>query len=385
MPSALRKLPEPTPEAFQEELQPGTPLLHGQFTIDAFLNSGGFGMTYLAHDAQKRRVVIKECFPESFCRRSAAVVVARSRAHQAGFRSVVKRFVEEAVSLSKLSHPNIVAVHQVFEDNDTVYMSMDYIEGSDLLDTLEDGAERLAPVQITRILAGMLDAVGFIHSKGVLHRDISPDNILLCANTGKPVLIDFGAARDLAGKTGRALTAMRMVKDGYSPQEFYLQDGEEGPSSDLYALAATFYHLIAGRAPANAQLRLAAVTARIADPYEPLVGKVSGYPEAFLAAIDRALSLFPKDRMTSAADWMAILRSGEPDAKWDAVAARRLDDRASVKVTAKSGKSFWSTLVASATMFAVVVGFALPLGHQVSASTPSAVAQDAKTVAAMAP
>jgi serine/threonine protein kinase len=388
MSSALRKPPEPTPlptpEVFEGELQPGTLLLHGQFVIDAFLNSGGFGMTYLARDAQNRRVVIKECFPEAFCRRSTSVVVARSRADQAGFRSAVNRFVQEAVSLSKLTHPNIVAVHQVFEDNDTAYMSMDHIEGHDLLDTLEDSARRLAPAQITGILTGILDAVGFIHRKGVLHRDISPDNILLCATTGKPVLIDFGAARDLTGKTGRAHATMRMVKDGYSPQEFYLQDGEEGPSSDLYALGATFYHLIRGKAPVNAQLRLAAVTARIADPYEPLLGRVSGYPDAFLAAIDRALSLFPKDRIASAEDWLAILKSSAPATKRGAMAARRLDDRASVRVPAKSGKSLWSTLVASATMFGVVAGFALPLGHQVSASTPTALAEDATTLAAMA-
>lgn len=242
-------------DSFIDELKPGTKLLHGQYVIDSFLNAGGFGITYLARDSLDRKIVIKECFPGAFCRRSRYIVQARSRAHQNELKSIVRLFVQEARSLAKLSHPNIVGVHQVFEDNDTAYMALDFVEGRDLLDTIEDPKNGLTPAQIKALLKDMLDAVGFIHDQGILHRDISPDNILIGKDM-RPVLIDFGAAREEATKQSRVLSALRVVKDGYSPQEFYIAGSDQGPSSDLYALAATFHHLIAKDVPPNSQAGL---------------------------------------------------------------------------------------------------------------------------------
>lgn len=298
-----------TSDSYLDELAPGTELLQGQYKIVKFLNSGGFGITYLASDSLDRKVVIKECFPSSFCNRSRSIVQARSRAHTAELRSVVQLFVQEARSLAKLSHPNIVGVHQVFEDNETAYMVLDFVEGRDLLDTLEDDNHGLTAPQIKGILKDVLGAVQFIHSQDILHRDISPDNILLDADL-RPVLIDFGAAREEATKKSRVLSAMRVVKDGYSPQEFYIQGSEQTPSSDLYALGATFYHLISGETPPNSQARLAAIASGDNDPYLPLVGNVKGYDTKFLAAIDKALGILPKDRMQSARDWLDGMESG---------------------------------------------------------------------------
>jgi hypothetical protein len=139
----------------------------------------------------------------------------------------------------------------------------------------------------------------------MLHRDISPDNVLI-AKSGEPVLIDFGAAREQASKSNRAMSALRVVKDGYSPQEFYIAGSEQGPWSDLYALGATFFHLIAGEAPVNGQARLAALAQDQADPYVKLDGRFEGYPPGFLAAIDKALSTMPKQRVQSAAEWLAM-------------------------------------------------------------------------------
>jgi hypothetical protein len=139
----------------------------------------------------------------------------------------------------------------------------------------------------------------------MLHRDISPDNVLI-SKTGEPVLIDFGAAREQASKSNRAMSALRVVKDGYSPQEFYIAGSEQGPWSDLYALGATFYHLIAGEAPVNGQARLAALAEDRPDPYVKLEGRIEGYPPGFLAAIDKALSTLPKQRVQSAAEWLAM-------------------------------------------------------------------------------
>ena len=287
---------------FTDELKPGATLLQGQFVIEGFLNSGGFGMTYLAKDSLDRIVVIKECFPASFCRRNNNVVRARSREHQKEFKSIVRLFVQEARRLSKLSHPTIVGVHQVFEDNETAYMTLDYVDGQDLLDILEDGKRNLGQSELRYILLKILDAIAFIHDQNILHRDISPDNILL-DRSGDPVLIDFGAAREKATQASRALSALLVVKDGYSPQEFYIAGSEQGPSSDLYALAATFYHLVIGKAPPNSQTRLAAIAAKEADPYQSIVTQAAGFDHDFLAVIDKALNIFPKDRVQSAEEW----------------------------------------------------------------------------------
>lgn len=303
-------------EKFADELLPGTPLLHGQYVIEQYLNSGGFGITYLAKDSLHRRVVIKECFPSAFCRRSETIVGVRSRAHANEFRSIVKLFVQEARSLARLRHPNIVGVHQVFEDNDTAYMALDYIEGRDLLDIIEDANADLQPHHVEPMLREVLDAVKFIHAEGVLHRDISPDNILLNQDN-RPVLIDFGAARETATKASRVLTAMRVVKDGYSPQEFYLSGSDHYPCSDLYALGASIYHLLTGETPPNSQERLAAVAANDPDPYEPVAGRVEGYDRPFLSAIDKSLNIFPKDRLQSATEWLEMISAPSAIGKSD--------------------------------------------------------------------
>ncbi len=295
-------------ELFADELKPGTRLLYGQFKVESFLNSGGFGITYLARDSLSRLVVVKECFPASFCRRVDNVVGPRARQRQEEFRSIVDQFQQEAQNLARLDHPYIVKVHQVFEDNETAYMAMDYIQGPDLLETVEGKVPRLTPQEITTILAKVLEAVGYVHDQGLLHRDISPDNILLDRESGNPVLIDFGASRKEMTRKSRALSGLRVVKDGYSPQEFYIAGSKQAPCSDLYALAASFYHLITGETPRSSQERLSAIANREADPHQPLSGRIAGYPAGFLAAIDKAMSIFPRDRLQSAAEWQAMLR-----------------------------------------------------------------------------
>ena len=284
-----------------EALPPGTPLLGGQYRIERYLSSGGFGITYYARDSLDRRVVIKECFPEAFCSRENKTVLARSRSHEGEFRSFVDMFVREAHAIAKLNHPNIVGVHQVFEDNETAYMALDLIEGQDLLDLIETGGGLDYP-RAKDILMKVLDAIATVHAQDMLHRDISPDNILIDA-WGNPCLIDFGAAREEASKKSRALSAVLVVKDGYSPQEFYIAGSQQTPCSDLYALAATFVHLITGAAPPNSQSRLAAIASNNPDPYRPLVGRVKGYARDFLEAIDTAMNVFPQDRLQTAEDW----------------------------------------------------------------------------------
>ncbi|MBE0412315.1 serine/threonine protein kinase [Yoonia sp.] len=372
-------------DSFVDELKPGTKLMHGQYTIESFLNAGGFGITYLARDSLDRKIVIKECFPGAFCRRSRYVVQARSRAHQNELKSIVRLFVQEARSLAKLDHPNIVGVHQVFEDNETAYMALDFVEGRDLLDTIEDPNHGLTPTQIKVILKEALGAVGFIHEQGILHRDISPDNILINAQF-HPVLIDFGAAREQATKQSRVLSALRVVKDGYSPQEFYIAGSEQGPSSDLYALAASFYHLIAKQVPPNSQARLAAVASSEPDPYVPLVGRITEYEDSFLAAIDKALAVLPKDRLQSAREWLDMM-DGLPGNVTPLKVGTAIKPAAKaapvIDVAAPQQKSKLPMLLGSAAVLAIMVGVGvmlMPGRDDTAVSTVVAVPSDTPPV-----
>lgn len=291
-----------------DELPPGTVLLHGQYVIESYLVRGGFGITYLARDSLDRIVVIKECFPAAICCRVGGNVQARSQRQADQFASVLRHFIREARRLSRLHHPDIVGVHQVFEERDTAYMALDHVNGSDLLTILEDTPGRLTPTLVGSLLGATLGAISYIHDQGILHRDISPDNILL-DRTDSPTLIDFGAAREQATRENRALSALLTVKDGYSPQEFYLSDEPQRPSSDLYSLGATFYHVLTGEAPPHSQQRLSAVAAQREDPYLPLEGRIPGYDPRFLATIDRALAIFPDDRFQTAAEWKAAIEA----------------------------------------------------------------------------
>lgn len=298
-------------DVFVDELKPGTELMHGQYTIESFLAAGGFGITYLARDSLNRRVVIKECFPGNFCRRQNVSVMPRSRAHQNELTSVVRLFAQEAMSLAKASHPNIVGVHQVFEENNTSYMALDFVQGRDLLEILTEDPDSLTPDQIAGYLEKILGAVQHIHDLGMLHRDISPDNIII-SEANEPILIDFGAAREDSSadqKVTRMLSALRVVKDGYSPQEFYIAGSTQGPSCDLYSLAASFYHIITQDMPPDSQSRLQSRAGNEDDPYIPLGDRVEGYSKNFVTALDKAMAILPNERMQSANEWLAHMNN----------------------------------------------------------------------------
>ena len=168
---------------------------------------------------------------------------------------------------------------------------------------IEEEPERLTPDLIRNLLKQSLSAIQYIHERGILHRDISPDNFLLDWDDNL-TLIDFGAAREHVTKAHRALSALLAVKDGYSPQEFYLPGVGQTEASDLYALGATFYHVITGEAPPHSQERLAATASDTGDTYVPLVGRITDFDDVFLGMIDRALDVFPEGRPQSATEWL---------------------------------------------------------------------------------
>ena len=292
-------------------LRAGTALLFGQYTILGYINCGGFGITYLAEDSLGRKVAVKECFPGELCYRTGNEMRPRSPSYKAELEAIVDHFVKEAQRLASLKHDNIVHVHQVFEENATAYIVMDYVDGPDLLDIAESEDANLDPAVVEALTEKMLHAIAYVHSRGILHRDISPDNILIKKN-GEPVLIDFGAAQRTSETTASVPTRLKFVKDGYSPQEFYIPDREQGPWSDLYSFAASLHHVIAGYAPEDGQKRLAALAAKETDPYQPLAGRIEGYSPGFLKAIDKALETLPANRIQSAEDWHAMLGGNKP-------------------------------------------------------------------------
>ena len=368
-------------EEFVDELKPGTELLRGQYVVEDFLAAGGFGITYTARDSLNRPVVVKECFPSSFCHRTGNAVQPRSRAHIDEFRKIVRLFTQEAKSLAKVGHPNIVGVHHVFEENNTAYMAMDLVQGRDLLEIISTNEITLKPAQIVGYLEKMLDAIGFVHTNDILHRDISPDNILI-RNDGQPVLIDFGAAREQVSETNKALSALRVVKDGYSPQEFYISGSEQTPAADLYSLAACFYHIITGTLPANSQVRLAAIAAGEADPYVSLADRVTEYSEAFCAALDKAMSVLPKERMQSAAEWRDMMdgRVSTPTTLEDSRTALPPLTKASNERPAKKGVAL-PVLAGTTALFAVVIGITAMSGDS-TAETRFALGETAPQVTA---
>jgi Protein kinase domain len=307
MMAADKRNPDQGPESHGDELPPRTVLSNGTYSIVQHLKTGGFGITYLATDTLGRRVVIKECFPAGICARSGQSVLPRSRINGSNLAGLIEKFVLEAHSLAKISHANVVKVHQVFKENETAYMALDYVEGHDLLEVMANPALALTPAGVKSTLLKLLDAISAVHEKGLLHRDISPDNILVDSKRN-PILIDFGAARDQERTTDSPVSTLHVVKDGYSPQELYLSGGgDQGPWSDLYSLAASFYHVVAGEAPSNSQSRLAAMASNVADPCVPLRGRFDGYDDAFLASIDKAMSVLPKERMQSAHEWTGAI------------------------------------------------------------------------------
>ena len=275
----------------------------GPYRIEAVLGAGGFGITYRArHEALGKLFAIKEHFPRQFAIRDGNSVRATAES-AATYQWVLDRFVEEARLIARFKHASIVGVADVFKANGTAYMALDYEPGVTLLNWMETLGRRPDQADLDRILAPLLEALAIVHAGGVLHRDISPDNILIRPD-GSPVLLDFGAAREaLRQKTGGVSA---IVKPGYSPPEQYTSEAaQQGPWTDIYALGATLFHLLSGDRPLDAPSRL------LNDKLAALQSSaMAGYRQSFLAAIDAALRLKPEARPRTVAAWRATLLAG---------------------------------------------------------------------------
>lgn len=287
-------------------LPSGTELV-GDYRIERVLGAGGFGITYLADEmALDRAVTIKEYFPSDFAARSAShEAVPRSQDCSSDYRWGLDRFIEEAQTLARFDHPNIVRVYRYFRANNTGYMVLHWEEGKSLKTWLKELKRAPRQKELDEIVAPLLEALDMIHKADYLHRDIAPDNIIVRKN-GAPVLIDFGSARGEIAAHSKTVSAL--VKPGYSPYEQYAETSrQQGPWTDIYALGATLYHAVTGKRPPDAPSRM------VHDEIVPArEAAISSYRPAFLKAIDRALSLEIKDRPQSIALWRGELLAPEP-------------------------------------------------------------------------
>ncbi|MCI5901611.1 MAG: serine/threonine-protein kinase [Blautia sp.] len=240
-------------------LRPGT-ILNGQYLVGKVLGEGGFGITYLAMDLNLEfPVAIKEYFPAGLAvrdasERSIARISVLSGEKSVYYQQGLERFTEEAKSLIRFRHEEgIVQVNTFFYENGTAYMVMEYIHGKSLKQYLQGKNAPLTEAETFRIMMPILKMLEKVHKAGIIHRDISPDNIML-GTDGKVYLIDFGAARMITGAESKSLDVV--LKPGYTPFEQYYSRGNMGPWTDVYAVCATMYRMLSGKVPQESLARL---------------------------------------------------------------------------------------------------------------------------------
>jgi len=269
----------------------------GDFAITGLIGEGGFGIVYLAYEATlDRTVAIKEYLPVTIAARTAEFTVAvRSHGNRDAYTAGLQSFLREARMQARFSHPAMLEVYRVWEQHGTAYMAMRYYPG-DTLRNLRKAATSshvFDESAIQRVMMPVFDALGELHSQSVLHRDVSPDNILIMP-TGQPVLLDFGAARNVVAGAAQSLTTV--LKPGYAPIEQYADDGtmEQGPWTDVYGLGAVLYFLAMGTPPPQAVTRLMGGSLHAFEESASAL-----YSPTFIDAVKRALAVRPEARLQS--------------------------------------------------------------------------------------
>lgn len=236
-------------------LAPGSVLL-GKYIVGKVIGKGGFGVTYLAYDfTLGKKVAIKEFFPYGVALRAAGTttVAVSSMDNAEAFKLGAEKFYNEAKLVSKFNgNPNIVGVYEFFYENDTVYFAMEYLKGHTLKEHIQKHGP-LSAAQALFVAQNVANALMAAHSSSVLHRDISPDNIIIC-DDGNIKLIDFGAARQVVAEHSQSFSVI--LKPGFAPLEQYQKKGNQGPWTDIYSLGATIYYALTEDIPEDPMSRL---------------------------------------------------------------------------------------------------------------------------------
>ena len=285
------------------ELAAGTCLCGGKYVIERVIGAGGFGITYYAkHATLQQYYAIKEFFINGFCiRESATKRVFVQGIEEEEYEGYKKKFVEEAQVLAGLHHPNIVSVIDIFEENGTSYMVMPFIRGITLQSLVEKKGKLPYDLAIN-YMSQVCEAVSYIHGMHILHRDITPDNIIITEGD-QITLIDFGSARKFVQDKTQRHTAI--VKKGYAPLEQYSSTSRKGTYSDIYSIGAVLYFVLTSTKPMDATIR---TMENMPEPkaLDP------GIPEEANRAIMRAMSLKPDERQQDAESFMEDLLGESP-------------------------------------------------------------------------
>ena len=287
-------------------------ILNGKYLLGKVLGEGGFGITYLAMDLNlEMPVAIKEYFPVGLASRDTSIegstenVSVITGEKKKYYDYGIKSFASEAKNLAKFRKTDgIISVTDFFLENSTAYLVMEYIDGKTLKEYLEEKETPLSEEETLRLIRPVLNALSQIHEERIIHRDISPENIMI-AHSGQVVLIDFGAARISTGAETKSLTVL--LKHGYAPVEQYQTKGKQGPYTDIYAICATMYRMMSGEKPEEAIDRM------VDDKVIPLEQR-SGISVSHhvSAAIQKGLSVQPKDRFQAVEELEEELFEEEP-------------------------------------------------------------------------
>ena len=281
-------------------LLPQGTLLREQYMVGKLLgNPGGFGITYLGyHQKLDCKLAIKEFLPRELAGRSldGHTVELHSEKDEPVFQAGLQQFLREARLLAKFDHPNIVRVIDFFEENSTAYLVMEYYSGVTLVNYVEQHGGRLDEHAALDILLPIFEGLQEVHARGVLHRDIKPQNIYI-TDKGRPILLDFGAARHTVESMTQGYTML--VSPGFAPIEQYDRQGKQGPWTDVYGCAATLYYMLSGNLPPDSVSRLAN------DSFRPSA-EVEASSEV-RRALELGLALQPQNRLQSVADFRRYL------------------------------------------------------------------------------
>lgn len=280
-----------------EALTPGTILL-GRYRINALLGQGGFGITYVADDLLGQRpVALKELFPAGYVSRSSdGSTLSILHGMEDAVAHLKKSFEDEARILMLLQGcSGIIQVSHLFSENNTAYYVMELLVGQDLSHRLRT-AGVMTWQQFSPIFHSLLDALEQIHKAGLIHRDVTPDNIFL-TRQGEVRLIDFGSVRSYQGSDH--FTAL--IKHSFAPWEQYLTKGNQGPWTDIYALCVTAYYSLSGKCPPRATER------RMEDTIIPLKTLCPGLPEQICRVLHKGMAVMAEDRYSSIAQLRAAL------------------------------------------------------------------------------
>ena len=285
-------------------LRKGTRLI-GRYTIEGVLGQGGFGITYLGMDElHKKKVAIKEFFPQGIVTRNIEyedTVTVTLVGEKENYDKGKERFLKEAQTMAMFSKDKgIVKALDFFEINNTAYIVMEYLEGVTLKQYLREN-ERIAAEDLVELLVPLIEALDEIHSQGLIHRDISPDNIMVLPD-GRIKLMDFGAARDYTEFGEKSLSIV--LKPGYAPPEQYQTHGVQGPWTDIYALCATMYKCITGENPPDAIDRL------VDDHLKKISAFGFTVSPQIEEAIIKGMSVAAKDRYQNVGDFCEDLYGG---------------------------------------------------------------------------